>query len=159
MTMADRIAVMNGGRIEQLGAPAELYERPQTAFVASFLGVSNLLRGHRRGRGTRAARRRHRGARAREAIAERPHRHGRGRRPPGEDPPRRTARRTRSTGRLLETRLRRRRRRSTSSRRRRGDVSVYVQNSEPGARPSRRRAEISWSPDSTFVVDPTEGAE
>jgi spermidine/putrescine transport system ATP-binding protein len=45
MTMADRIVVMNGGRIEQLGEPAELYERPQTAFVANFLGVSNLLPG------------------------------------------------------------------------------------------------------------------
>jgi spermidine/putrescine transport system ATP-binding protein len=43
MTMADTIAVMNGGRIEQLGSPAELYERPQTAFVAGFLGKSNLL--------------------------------------------------------------------------------------------------------------------
>ena len=38
MTMADTIAVMNGGRIEQLGTPAELYERPRTAFVAGFLG-------------------------------------------------------------------------------------------------------------------------
>jgi spermidine/putrescine transport system ATP-binding protein len=45
MTMADQIVVMNGGRIEQAGEPAELYERPQTAFVASFLGVSNLLPG------------------------------------------------------------------------------------------------------------------
>jgi spermidine/putrescine transport system ATP-binding protein len=45
MTMADQIAVMNGGRIEQLGAPQELYERPATAFVAGFLGVSNLLPG------------------------------------------------------------------------------------------------------------------
>ena len=43
MTMADRIAVMNQGRIEQIGPPAELYERPNTAFVAGFLGVSNLL--------------------------------------------------------------------------------------------------------------------
>ena len=43
--MADAIAVMNGGRIEQLGTPSELYERPRTAFVAGFLGVSNLLRG------------------------------------------------------------------------------------------------------------------
>jgi spermidine/putrescine transport system ATP-binding protein len=43
MTMADRIAVMNQGRIQQIGPPAELYERPQTAFVAGFLGVSNLL--------------------------------------------------------------------------------------------------------------------
>ena len=43
MTMADTIAVMNSGRIEQLGTPADLYERPQTAFVAGFLGKSNLL--------------------------------------------------------------------------------------------------------------------
>jgi spermidine/putrescine transport system ATP-binding protein len=45
MTMADTIAVMNSGRIEQLGPPAELYERPATAFVAGFLGASNLLSG------------------------------------------------------------------------------------------------------------------
>ena len=45
MTMADTIAVMQGGRIEQLGTPNELYEKPQSAFVAGFLGVSNLLRG------------------------------------------------------------------------------------------------------------------
>ena len=43
MTMSDRIAVMRQGRIEQLGAPEELYERPTTDFVAGFLGVSNLL--------------------------------------------------------------------------------------------------------------------
>ena len=45
MTMSDRIAVMRAGHIEQLGSPEELYERPQTAFVAGFLGVSNLLEG------------------------------------------------------------------------------------------------------------------
>jgi spermidine/putrescine transport system ATP-binding protein len=45
MTMSERIAVMRHGRIEQLGAPEELYERPTTAFVAGFLGVSNLLDG------------------------------------------------------------------------------------------------------------------
>lgn len=43
MTMSDRIAVMRDGRIEQLGAPEELYERPTSDFVAGFLGVSNLL--------------------------------------------------------------------------------------------------------------------
>jgi spermidine/putrescine transport system ATP-binding protein len=51
MTMADRIAVMNRGRIEQLGPPQELYERPATAFVAGFLGVSNLLPGSVEGPG------------------------------------------------------------------------------------------------------------
>jgi spermidine/putrescine transport system ATP-binding protein len=45
MTMSDRIAVMRAGRIEQLGAPEDLYERPATEFVAGFLGVSNLLDG------------------------------------------------------------------------------------------------------------------
>ena len=45
MTMADWIVVMNGGRIEQLGEPAVLYEHPRTTFVANFLGVSNLLPG------------------------------------------------------------------------------------------------------------------
>lgn len=43
--MSDRIAVMRNGRIEQLGPPEELYERPRTTFVAGFLGVSNLLDG------------------------------------------------------------------------------------------------------------------
>lgn len=41
--MADTVAVMNAGRIEQLGPPADLYERPTTTFVANFLGQSNLL--------------------------------------------------------------------------------------------------------------------
>jgi spermidine/putrescine transport system ATP-binding protein len=49
MTMADKIAVMNKGRIEQMGAPEELYESPHTAFVANFLGNSNLLEGEVRG--------------------------------------------------------------------------------------------------------------
>jgi spermidine/putrescine transport system ATP-binding protein len=43
MTMADTIAVMNDGRIEQAGSAADLYERPRTEFVANFLGVSNLV--------------------------------------------------------------------------------------------------------------------
>jgi spermidine/putrescine transport system ATP-binding protein len=43
MTMADTVAVMNGGRVEQLGAPADLYENPRTTFVANFLGTSNLI--------------------------------------------------------------------------------------------------------------------
>ena len=58
MTMADTIAVMNGGRIEQLGSPGELYEAPETTFVANFLGQSNLVRASVSG-----ARRRRPGAR------------------------------------------------------------------------------------------------
>jgi putative spermidine/putrescine transport system ATP-binding protein len=45
LTMSDRLAVFNRGRIEQMGTPADLYERPSTAFVAGFVGTSNLLRG------------------------------------------------------------------------------------------------------------------
>jgi len=45
LTMSDRIAVFHAGRIEQVGPPAEVYERPQTEFVAGFVGTSNLLRG------------------------------------------------------------------------------------------------------------------
>jgi spermidine/putrescine transport system ATP-binding protein len=45
MTMADTVAVMNKGQIEQMGAPEELYELPKTAFVANFLGQSNLFTG------------------------------------------------------------------------------------------------------------------
>ncbi len=43
LTMSDRLAVFNQGRIEQVGAPAEVYERPGSEFIAGFVGVSNLL--------------------------------------------------------------------------------------------------------------------
>ncbi len=52
MTMADTIAVMSNGHIEQLGTPTELYEEPKTAFVAGFLGKSNLLKGRVEGQGS-----------------------------------------------------------------------------------------------------------
>jgi spermidine/putrescine transport system ATP-binding protein len=45
LTMSDRIAVMHGGRIEQVGAPDELYDRPASSFVADFIGTTNLLAG------------------------------------------------------------------------------------------------------------------
>ena len=45
LSMSDRIAVFNAGRIEQLGAPREIYERPSSAFVAGFVGVTNLFSG------------------------------------------------------------------------------------------------------------------
>ena len=63
MTMADEIVIMHDGRIEQQGSPTQLYEQPRTAFVAGFLGVSNLLYGTVVGDGPRAARGRRRGAR------------------------------------------------------------------------------------------------
>jgi spermidine/putrescine transport system ATP-binding protein len=43
LTMADRVAVMNEGRIEQVGSPRQVYEEPSSAYVADFLGISNLL--------------------------------------------------------------------------------------------------------------------
>jgi len=52
MTMADTVAVMNAGRVEQLGAPVELYESPVTTFVANFLGQSNMVPGTRVGSGS-----------------------------------------------------------------------------------------------------------
>ena len=76
LTMSDRVAVMNGGRVEQAGSPREVYEEPETLFVADFLGVSNLLAGEAAGRdgdglhapGRRAdAARRRRARRARAA--------------------------------------------------------------------------------------------
>jgi spermidine/putrescine transport system ATP-binding protein len=50
LTMSDRIAVMNHGRVEQLDTPAAIYERPATRFVAGFIGLTNLLRGVVEGR-------------------------------------------------------------------------------------------------------------
>jgi spermidine/putrescine transport system ATP-binding protein len=43
LTMSDRLAVMSNGRVEQIGTPSEVYEEPSTAYVADFLGVSNLM--------------------------------------------------------------------------------------------------------------------
>ena len=52
LTMSDRIAVMHAGKVEQLGTPEELYERPATRFVADFIGTTNLLRGRIEGEGS-----------------------------------------------------------------------------------------------------------
>jgi spermidine/putrescine transport system ATP-binding protein len=155
MTMADRIAIMHAGQIEQLGTPTELYERPRTAFVAGFLGISNLLPGTVTGP---SAVRLDDGTEVRvpaEAIAGRTGRVAVGVRPEkirlGHAEENRLACRQLETAyigvathHVLETRA--------------GNVSVYVQNSEPGAN-QESPAEISWSPDSTFVVDHTEETE
>jgi len=45
LTMSDRVVVMNAGKIEQIGCAEEIYERPQTEFVAGFIGVSNIIEG------------------------------------------------------------------------------------------------------------------
>jgi len=155
MTMADRIAIMNGGHIEQLGTPSELYEQPRTAFVAGFLGISNLLPGTvsaadavRLDDGTvvKATHEALQGRSGRVAVGVRPEKIRLGH-----------VEENRLSGRLLETAyvgvatqyvL------ETKA----GNVSVYVQNSEPGAALAAP-SQISWSPDSTFVVDSMEGAE
>ncbi|MFH5924722.1 ABC transporter ATP-binding protein [Roseomonas xinghualingensis] len=56
LTMSDRIAVFNDGRIEQIGAPADLYERPASRFVAGFVGETNFLTGEALGRDGNGAR-------------------------------------------------------------------------------------------------------
>jgi spermidine/putrescine transport system ATP-binding protein len=155
MTMADRIAIMNAGRIEQLGPPTELYEHPQTAFVASFLGISNLIAGTVSGADTvrldegtevRVPRDALNGRNGRVAVGVRPEKIRLGH-----------SEENRLSGRLLETAYV-----GVATQyvleTRAGNVSVYVQNSEPSAR-DQAPTEISWSPDSTFVVDSTEGAE
>jgi spermidine/putrescine transport system ATP-binding protein len=155
MTMADRIAIMNAGRIEQLGPPTELYERPQTAFVASFLGISNLLPGTVTGAGqvrledgtdVRVPEAILNGRSGKVAVGVRPEKIRLGH---GEE--------NRLTGRLLETAYV-----GVATQyvleTRCGNVSVYVQNSEPGVA-EQAPSQISWSPDSTFVVDSMEGAE
>ncbi len=65
--MSDRIAVINQGRIEQIGTPIELYDRPATRFVASFIGEANLFQGA--GRGHRRRPMPHRGGRLAAACA------------------------------------------------------------------------------------------
>jgi spermidine/putrescine transport system ATP-binding protein len=56
LTMSDRIAVMSGGRVEQVATPERMYEEPETVFVADFLGVSNLMRVTAEGAGGNACR-------------------------------------------------------------------------------------------------------
>ena len=53
MTMADRIAVMDHGRIVQVATPGEIYEQPKTRFIAEFVGDVNILEGHVHGPGER----------------------------------------------------------------------------------------------------------
>ena len=149
MTMADRIAVMNEGHIEQLGPPTELYERPRTAFVAGFLGHLEPASRNCRGAGCDPARRRHRGPRpGRRQDGAR----GRGG-APGEDHDRRR-RRQHARGNRAGDRIHRRCHAAGRGHEGRGDPSFRAEH-------RRRRAHavtgvevtLSWSPDSTFVVE------
>ena len=96
LTMSDRVAVMNGGRVEQAGTPREIYEEPATVFVADFLGVSNLLTADASADGDGCALRV--GERTLQATAGRDRRPRRGE---GDDPPR--AGRRRAAGRRPAT--------------------------------------------------------
>ena len=148
MTMADQIAVMNGGRIEQLGAPAELYERPRTAFVAGFLGKSNLIDGTVAGDGVvrladgTALRAPTSGARGAISIGVRPEKislaEGGANRLAG------TVRETAYIGVATELVV------STAV----GELTVFHPNVEAGGVAPRpgSAVTVSWAPEATFVV-------
>jgi spermidine/putrescine transport system ATP-binding protein len=149
MTMADTIAVMNRGRIEQLGAPSELYERPRTAFVAGFLGKSNLLDGIVGGGGV---------VRLRDGTEIRADVDGRsgdvavGVRPEkvrlggdGQNMLTGKVRESAYVGVATEILV------GTPA----GDITVFHQNAEAGGVVPAEGSQVtvSWSPDATFVID------
>jgi spermidine/putrescine transport system ATP-binding protein len=157
MTMADGIAVMNKGRIEQLGSPDELYERPETPFVAGFLGVSNLLPGTVTGPDlvrlddgaqVHVASSALHGRTGRVAVGIRPEkiRIDAGDQNTLEGTVKESAYVGVATQYIVETAS--------------GRLTVYVQNVRPGAEGAAPgdRLTLSWSPDATFVVDSTEGS-
>jgi spermidine/putrescine transport system ATP-binding protein len=158
MTMADRIAVMNNGRIEQLGTPTELYERPATAYVAGFLGHSNLIAGTvsgsdtvrlRSGPEVRVPHDALAGRTGEVAVGIRPEKIelGHGQANALEGTIVEQAYVGVATQYIVDTEC--------------GQLTVYRQNTSPGvngAAPGQRLT-LSWSPDSTFVVDSMEGSE
>ncbi len=158
MTMADQIAVMHGGRIEQLGTPNELYETPSTAFVAGFLGVSNLIPGTvsgpdtvrlRSGPEVRVRPDALAGRMGEVAVGIRPEKIelGQGQANSLDGTVVEEAYVGVSTQYIVETGC--------------GLLTVYRQNASPGlngAAPGQRLT-LSWSPESTFVVDSLEGSE
>ena len=157
MTMADRIVIMNGGHIEQLGTPSELYEQPRTAFVAGFLGVSNLLEGTVAGEdrvqladGTvvQAPPQALAGRSGAVQIGVRPEkiRIGAGEANSLAGVVTESAYIGVSTQYILDTPA--------------GPVTVYVQNDRPGGQVATgERLTLGWSPESTFVVDSQEGMQ
>jgi spermidine/putrescine transport system ATP-binding protein len=156
MTMADSIAVMHDGRIEQLGAPSELYETPRTAFVAGFLGISNLLHGTVEGDGvirldggTVVRAPAASGRTGDVSIGIRPEKVRLGAQEENHlaGEVRESAYIGVSTQYIVDTSA--------------GAITLYVQNAEAGA-PSvhpGNQVTLSWSPDATFVVEAREEAE
>jgi spermidine/putrescine transport system ATP-binding protein len=155
MTMADRIVIMNSGHIEQVGTPSELYESPRTAFVAGFLGVSNLLEGAAvaedrvkltDGTEVRCPRESLAGRAGTVQIGVRPEklRIGGGEGNTLSGTVTESAYIGVSTQYIIDTPA--------------GPVTVYVQNDRPGGQVATgERLTLSWSPESTFVVDTQEG--
>jgi spermidine/putrescine transport system ATP-binding protein len=144
---------MNRGRVEQLGEPAELYDRPRTEFVAGFLGVSNLLHGTVTGPdrvridagdelSVPLA-----GRTGDVAIGVRPEKFRLGPPAEGENTLSGTVKETAYIGVATQYIV------TTEA----GDVVVYAQNRDGGGslHPGSA-AQLSWSPDSTFVLDPQE---
>jgi spermidine/putrescine transport system ATP-binding protein len=158
MTMADQIAVMNRGRIEQLGTPTELYETPASAYVASFLGASNLIAGTVSGSDTvrlhggpevRVRPRALAGRTGEVAVGIRPEKIelGGGQANTLDGTIVEQAYVGVATQYIVDTEC--------------GQMTVYRQNASPGlngAAPGQRFI-LSWSPESTFVVDSMEGSE
>ena len=155
MTMADQIVIMEGGRIEQQGTPGELYEQPRTAFVASFLGVSNLLYGQtvaedrvrlEDGTEVQVPSAALRGRSGKVQIGVRPEklRLGGGEANSLAGTVAESAYIGVSTQYIVETPA--------------GAITVYVQNDRPGANgvSPGDRLTVGWSPDCTFVVDALE---
>jgi spermidine/putrescine transport system ATP-binding protein len=158
MTMADRIAVMNHGRIEQLGTPTELYESPATAYVAGFLGVSNLIAGTvtgsdsvrlERGPEVRVRAEALAGRSGSIAVGIRPEKIelGAGHANALDGKVVEQAYVGVATQYIVETDC--------------GRLIVYRQNAAAGldAEGVGTRLTLSWSPESTFVVDSMEGSE
>jgi spermidine/putrescine transport system ATP-binding protein len=156
MTMADTIAVMNQGHIEQLGPPEELYERPATPFVAGFLGASNLLAGTVEGAdavrlqdGT-IVRAQVNGKSGPVAAGVRPEKINIGR-GGGVNELAGTVVETAYIGVATQLVV------NTTA----GTVHVFAQNIDTGGRvpPPGSNVILSWSPESTFVVDQSEEGE
>lgn len=155
--MADQIVIMEGGRIEQQGTPGELYEQPRTAFVAGFLGVSNLLYGSavaadrvrlEDGTEVKVPGEALRGRTGKVQIGVRPEklRIGGGEANSLTGTVAESAYIGVSTQYIVDTPA--------------GAVTVYVQNDRPGANgvSPGDRLTLGWSPDCTFVVDALEAS-